>query len=117
MYTENEPLLSAISSKLWRYSPELDICFADIKNENFKKLAQKLQIKFPELNQAVELKSIKTLELLEDQFKSPFYHSDIQGKLICEIAQKQDENFRTALYQRFKDYLPEYAPQALLNGM
>ena len=114
---ENEHLLSALSSKVWRYSPELDSCFADIKNENFKNLAKKLQIQFPELYEAVELKSIKSLELLENQFKSPFYKRDVDGRLIWEMAQRQDIKFKTALCIRFKDYLPEYAPQALLNGM
>ena len=115
LYMENEYLLNAIANKKWEYTQEMDSIFADIKNEKIKEMAKKIKIEFSDLKKAVELKSIKSLELLEKQLKSPFYNREIQGAELWEIARRYDRKFRTALCLQFKDYLPQKAQQELLE--
>ena len=78
-------------------------------------MAKKIKIEFSDLKKAVELKSIKSLELLEKQLKSPFYNREVQGAELWEIAKRHDRKFRTALCLQYKDYLPQKAQQELLE--
>ena len=109
LYTENEPMLKAFLNRSTIYTPNLDILYNNIENENFKNLAKRMKVEFPDIIEAIKLKSLKTLTMLKSQFESPFYDRNVHGVQIWEIVQKTDRPFRLTFYKAFGKYLPEYA--------
>ena len=109
LFTENEPMLKAFLNRSTIYTPSLDILYNNIENENFKNLASRMKVEFPDIIEALKLKSLKTLTMLKSQFESPFYDKNVNGVQIWEILQKMDKPFRLTFYKAFGKYLPEYA--------
>lgn len=106
--SENELLFDIVKNKEFEYYPILDKVFERISGEEFKEKAAKLNIKFPDIEEAVRVSSIEALDALAEQFKSPFFNKKYAKKLMHQ-ATKSTPEFMMYLATAYKDYLPEYA--------
>ena len=71
--SENPDLLDLIKDFGFDYSRELDYAYDRIDDKNFKNKVKNLNIYFPNIEQACSLNSIKALEKLTTELKSPFF--------------------------------------------
>ena len=107
IFTENELLLNWATQKSWQYSPNLDILYKELKNVNIKNILDNLKIEFPDMINAVKLKSLTTLSMLYSQFESPFYDKNVQGQELLEMIKTFDRNTFNNFSIELKKYLPE----------
>lgn len=106
--SENELLFDIVKDKEFEYYPILDKVFERISGEEFKEKAAKLNIKFPDIEEAVRVSSIEALDALAEQFKSPFFNKKYAKKIMHQATKSKPE-FMMYLATAYKDYLPEYA--------
>ena len=105
--SENTMLLDIIKDKNLTYTPELDYAFFNIQDDEFREKVKELNLKFPDIEQAVKISSKEAIRQLKKQFDSPFFTRK-QGEYLAELAEKDSNpNFIAYFYARYKKYLPE----------
>ena len=96
---EDFQLLDLVSKTKLDYHTQLDYTYENIKNPAFKKEVDKLNLNFEDLKVAVRSENKEVLADVVDDFSSPFYKVEVQGKELADIAIKEVENIN------FYDYL------------
>lgn len=86
--SENLETLDLVKDCEFNYSREMDFAFENISNPKFKRKVKNLNVKFPNIEEAVRLNSQAALQSMMYVFKSPF----------CDVANVMDDLFgKTAL--------------------
>ena len=86
MNAEDFELLNLVNKTQLNYYPPLDFTYERIENPKFKQEVDKLNLNFKNLKNAVKSEDLDKIESLMDDFVSPFYKQDVQGKELMEIA-------------------------------
>lgn len=90
-------------ARLDYYSP-LDYAYENIQNPDFKEEVDKLNLNFKTLKEAVKSENIDVVSDVADDFYSPFYKREVQGKEIGRIVlDAKDLNFYDIFTQIFND--------------
>lgn len=90
-------------ARLDYYSP-LDYAYKNIQNPEFKEEVDKLNLNFKTLKEAVKSENIDVVSDVADDFYSPFYKREVQGKEIGKIVlDAKDLNFYDIFTQIFND--------------
>lgn len=105
MNSENDKVLPLVKDFEFNYSPELEYAYQNIRNEKFKNKVKKLNIRFPEILEAVELKSFGALDILETQLDSPLCDRkklarDI-NKVLKQMKEPRFEGYFKSIYQKY----------------
>ena len=86
MNSENYEFLELLKGKNIDYSPELDIVYENIKDENFKNKLKELNLNFPEIENAIRSDSDERLRVvLRHQMKSPLMSDAVQEDIHYKI--------------------------------
>lgn len=75
MNSENIQFLELLKNHQINYTPELDITYKNIQNQNFKNKLKELNIRFPDIENAIRLNSVSGLMAAIEQFKSPLMNA------------------------------------------
>lgn len=75
MNSENIQFLELLRNHQINYTPELDITYKNIQNQNFKNKLKELNIRFPDIENAIRLNSVSDLMAAIEQFKSPLMNA------------------------------------------
>lgn len=118
--SENHQTLELLKGVEIPYSKELDYAYDQICDENFKRKAKTLNVRFDDIFKAIDLQSERGFEEAIKQFDSPFCNKQ---KIVAEIFQMAHElkmKFRYPkderkymflnqfVYPRIEEYLPDY---------
>ena len=86
MNSENYEFLELLKGKNVDYSPELDIVYENIKDENFKNKLKELNLNFPEIENAIRSDSDERLRVvLRHQMKSPLMSDAVKNDILYKI--------------------------------
>lgn len=83
---EDFELLNLVNKTQLNYYPPLDYTYERIENDEFKQEVDKLNLNFKNLKDAVKSENLDKIKSLIDDFVSPFYKREVQGKELTEIA-------------------------------
>lgn len=97
---EDLQVLNLVNKTTLDYYPPLDYTYYQIKNEEFKNEVDKLNLNFKDLKKAVKSENFIGVIKRLDDFTSPFYKIDVQGKELYEMALNTDLPF----FNSFTDY-------------
>ena len=90
-------------ARLDYYAP-LDYAYKNIQNPEFKEEVNELNLNFKTLKEAVKSENIDVVSDVADDFYSPFYKREVQGKEIGRIVlDAKDLNFYDIFTQIFND--------------
>ena len=105
--SENQQVLALIFGQEFDYSPEIEILYNHIQDEDFKYWFDNTNLKFNfnDILQAVELKSYHALTELHSQLNSPLCDRRRLAKQIKELLRKNADSTESEYIQR---YFSEY---------
>ena len=83
MNSENFETLNLVKDFEFNYSREMDFAYENISNPKFKRRIKNLNVKFPNIEEAIRLQSENALIAAVPEFKSPF----------CNVTQILDNAF------------------------
>lgn len=107
--TENPDLLTLFNGRNLEYYPELDYAYERIENSDFKRLVKDLNFEFKDLENTVNVESMRGLDILSKHFKSPLFKKDYNGKILLDVANKTtDSNFKNKFMESYGQYLSDY---------
>ena len=75
MNSENIQFLELLRNHQINYTPELDFTYKNIQNQTFKNKLTELNIRFPDIENAIRLNSVSDLMAAIEQFKSPLMNA------------------------------------------
>ena len=105
MNSENDKVLPLVKDFEFNYTPELEYAYKNIRNENLKKKIRKLNVKFPEILEAVRLQSYEALYKLEGQLDSPLCNRKQLAreinKVLKELNDPRYEGYFRSIYQKY----------------
>ena len=99
------------------YNPDYDMALESCKNEDFKKYAYRcIDMRFPDLEEAVRLQSMEAIKKLQSQLDSPFYTVTNAKYEIWDLALKTgNKEFCKNFWRQYEKYLPPDAFDDLMN--
>ena len=105
MNSENEKVIPLIRDFQFNYTPELEYAYQNIRNKNFKTKVQKLNIQFPDILEAVRLRSYDSLNRLEAQLDSPLCDRKKLARDINKILKEMNDpnyaGYFKSIYQKY----------------
>lgn len=101
--SENQQVLPLIFGQEFDYSPEIEILYNNIQDDDFKYWFDNTNLKFNfnDILQAVELKSYQALTELRPQLNSPLCDRKRLAKQIKELLRKNADSTESEYIQRY----------------
>jgi len=105
MNSENDKVLPLVKDFEFNYTPELEYAYQNIRNKKFKNKIKELNIKFPDIIEAVRLQSYDALYRLEGQLDSPLCNRKQLAreikKVLKELKNPSYEGYFKSIYQKY----------------
>lgn len=89
--SENHQTLELVRNFEFEYLRELDYAYENIQDENFKRKAKNLNVKFPHIFEALKHESPDALDAAFEELKSPFCRKE---KLVRDMIDFASANCR-----------------------
>ncbi len=84
--SENLEILDLVNDFEFNYSRDIDFAYENIKDPKFRRKVKNLNIKFPNIEEAIKINSQKALQAVLPELKSPFCNiTMILNDLLTEI--------------------------------
>ena len=84
--SENLENLDLVNDFEFNYSRDIDFAYENIKDPKFRRKVKNLNIKFPNIEEAIKINSQKALQAVLPELKSPFCNiTMILNDLLTEI--------------------------------
>ena len=84
--SENLEILDLVNDFEFNYSRDIDFAYENIKDPKFRRKVKNLNIKFPNIEEAIKINSQKALQVVLPELKSPFCNiTMILNDLLTEI--------------------------------
>jgi hypothetical protein len=103
--SENDKVLPLIKDFEFNYTPELEYAYQNIRNKKFKEKIKNLNIKFPDILEAVRLQSHDALYRLEGQLDSPLCNRKQLAreinKVLKELKDPSFEGYFKSIYLKY----------------
>lgn len=91
-HSENEKLLELVVEKKFNYHPELEFAFSNIINQDFKKAARLIDIRFPRLELAINKRSKEMFKPLASEIASPLMQ-ETEREYLYRSCKRLDDDF------------------------
>ena len=98
MNSENIQFLELLKNHSLDYSPELEFAYKNIQDNNFKNKLKEINIRFPDLEKAIKLNSVKGLMAAMEQITSPLLNDSAKECIQKILNKPQCRNVDSSAY-------------------